>query len=167
MLEIDTLVYFIHKILHIHLVYNWKLWWMLSFDSNWACSWAWGLSVLVGHPHHSLKLNPNGFLYPMPNPPTQPCWTLHHQFPLLRIAYIFQRAILHFQLSKRKWDFPIHLLLLSFFISHIQDLGQNWHSVVQVKSYTSSSFFMWFGDQISLHLRSPHNSSCGPHWLFS
>lgn len=46
------------------------------------------LLVLTSHPHHSLplahysNLNPNGFLYPLPDPPTQPCCILHQQFPL-------------------------------------------------------------------------------------
>ena len=60
------------------------------------------LLVLVGHPYHSPPLalcankNPNGFLYPMPNPPTQPCCTLHQQFPLLPNAHILQHAFPHF-----------------------------------------------------------------------
>ena len=46
---------------------------------------AW-LLVLTGHLHHSpplvfhSNLNPNEFLYPMPNPPTQPC--LQHILPI-------------------------------------------------------------------------------------
>ena len=112
---------------------------------------AW-LVVLLGHPHHSpplalhSNLNPNGFLYSMPHPPTQPCCTLHQQFLLLSIAHSLQQAFLHFQGSKRKWDLPINLLLLLFLISHVHHPWQNWQSNLQVNSWTSSSRFVWFGD---------------------
>ena len=54
------------------------------------------LFVLDGRPHHSpplalnVNLHPNGFLYSMPNPPNQPCCTIHKYFPLLLVAHIIQ-----------------------------------------------------------------------------
>ena len=55
MLEIDNLFNLSTKY-RFCIAYNWKLWRMLEFDTNWAYSWAWGsLPVSVGcHPHQSL-----------------------------------------------------------------------------------------------------------------
>lgn len=91
---------------------------------------AWVL-VLVGHSCHSPSLalhsylspNPNGFLYPLSNPPTHPSYALHQQFPLLLIVHILQNIFLHFQDSKLKWD--LNLLYLSFSISHCHDESNN------------------------------------------
>ena len=98
---------------------------------------AW-LLVLVGHPHHPPPLalhanpNPNGFLYPMPNPPNLPMMYFASTISLQPIARILQRAFLHFQDSKRKWDLPIHLLLLSFTVSYVSPSMAK--SSLQIKS---------------------------------
>jgi hypothetical protein len=54
---------------------------------------------------------------------------------------------------------PIQLLLLSLLISHIHHPWHNWHFNLQVKSWISSTYFVWFGIHLSPHLKAPHNSS--------
>ena len=112
---------------------------------------AW-LLVLAGRLYQSpslalrSNLNPNAFFYSMLNPPTQPWCTSHQRFPLMPIAHILHRGFLHFQDSTRKCDLPIYSLSLSFSISHVHHIWKNWHSNLQVKSWTSSNYFLWFGD---------------------
>ena len=71
----------------------------LKSDSNWADSralrkldyWCWlVIHVIFLHWLFIQNLYPNGFLYPMPYSPTQACYTMHQQFPLLPIAHILQ-----------------------------------------------------------------------------
>ena len=106
---------------------------------------AW-LLVLASHPRYSPPwalhsyLNPNGFPYPMPNLPTPPCCSS------LANCTFSSIGISSLQDSKRKWDLPIHLLLLSVLISHVHHPWQNRHSSLHVTSSTSSSCLIWFGD---------------------
>ena len=87
---------------------NSKGWSTTKFDRNWAYSWAWGcwLLVLVGHPHHSpplalhFKSKPTRILYPMPNPPTKPCCTLHQQFPLFQSHIFFNKHVFTFKIQR-------------------------------------------------------------------
>ena len=104
-----------------------------------------GLLVLTSHPHDSLplahhsNLNPNGFLYLLPDPPTQQCCILHQRFPL----HIFlNRCFFTSTIQKKKQDLTIHLLLLPFLVSQVHHPWQNWHSNLQVKSWTPSSCFV-------------------------
>ena len=66
---------------------------------------AW-LLVLFGRPHQSpllalhSNLTSNGFLQPMPNPPTQPCCVLRQQYPLLPIVYICNRHFLTLKIQR-------------------------------------------------------------------
>ena len=110
---------------------------------------AW-LLVLVGHPHHTpplalcSNLNPNGFLYSMPHPPTHLCINNHLS---CQLHILFNSHFFTSKFSMRKWlVLPIHLLLCSFAISHIHYPWQNRHSIVQVKSWTSPNCFVCVGD---------------------
>ena len=127
------LVQFIHKSLHVHHIYNWNfegcsIAELIGIGHTHRLEETW-LLVLGGDQHCSLplvlhsNLNPNGFLYPNSlNPPIQPWCSLYQCFPLMPIAHILQLAFFHFQDAKRKWDLPIHLLLLSFLISHVHHI---------------------------------------------
>ena len=78
------------------------------------------LMVLVGHPHHSppfalhSNLNPNGFLYPVPNPSTQSCWTLQQQYVSCQLQMFFNK---HFFTSKiqRLWNETCQCIWCLFF----------------------------------------------------
>ena len=76
-----------------------------KINSNWAYSQIGeSLTISVGWSSttfpsigSSFNLNPNGLLYPMPNLPTQPGYTLHQQIlSSLATAYISRQTILHF-----------------------------------------------------------------------
>jgi hypothetical protein len=120
--------------------------------------WCWLVIHII--PLHRLFIqifNPNGILYFMSHPPTQPQCIVHQQFILLSIAHILQYAFLHFQDSKRKWDLPIYLLFLSFSYSSY---------IVKSTFYSTSKifiilwlFFMIWGF-ISLHTLEHHIIAC-------
>ena len=77
------------------------------------------LMVLVGHPHHSpfalhSNLNPNEFLYPVPNPSTLSCWTLQQQYVSCQLQMFFNK---HFFTSKiqRLWNETCQCIWCLFF----------------------------------------------------
>ena len=108
---------------------------------------AW-LLVLVGHPHHSPPLtfhsNPSPYelLYSMPNPPTQPRYTLHQHLPPIATIciYIFVFPLLYFFTSNIHWWNGTCQFICCSFHSHFLTFR------FVSKSWASSTCFVWFGD---------------------
>ena len=146
------LVYFIHMRLHVHYIYSWERWRMLRFDSmighTSGFEEAW---LLVLDPHHSpplalySNLNPNGFLYPVDNPPTSMMYFPSTIASIANCTYS-SRCVSSLPRFKDEMKLAYSLLLLSFSISHVHRPWQNWHSNLQIICWTSSSCFVWFGD---------------------
>ena len=105
---------------------------------------------LVGHPNHSsllalhLNLNPNGFPYPMPNPPTQPCCIPHQQFPLCQLHIFFSR---HFFTSKIQRGNEMYQFIV--FFNHSQFLTFIVYGKLALRPIgiimESSNCLVWFG----------------------
>ena len=107
--------------------------------------WCW----MVIHILHSPSLaqhsnsNPNGFPYPkIPNPPTQPRYTLHHNCLSCQLHIFFNKHLLTSMIQRGNEACQIHLLHDSFSISHVHHPWKNWHSNLQIKSWTSFSCFV-------------------------
>ena len=140
---------------------------MLRFDNNWAYSWAWGsLTMGVGWPSTSFpsltlhsNVNPHGFLYPMPNPPTQP-YLLYSTSTISSFVNCNYSSICISWLlnSKRKRDLSFHLLFLPFSVSHVRDSWQNQHSNLQVNLGHPLVISYDMGIHVSPHLRAPRNN---------
>jgi hypothetical protein len=82
-----------------------------------------------------------------------------NNFLSCQLHIFFNRQFLNFQDSKRIWDLPICLLLLSSSISHVHYiLWQNRHSNVQVKSWNPPLVSYALGIHLYPNLRAPHNS---------
>ena len=162
------LIQFIRKILHVHHIYNRKLQRMLHYKlivigHAHGLEEAWIL-VLIGHPHqfpglalHS-NVNPNGFLYPMPNPPTQPCCTLHQHFYHANCTYS-STSISSLPRFKEAMSLANSCVDNSFSISFrfiIYGKTNNplyRYGILLYVDMESPDYFIWYGIHLSPHLR--------------
>ena len=81
-----------------------------------------------------------------------------NNFLSYQLHIFFNMHVFHFQDSKKKWDLPIHLLLLLFLNSHVHYIWKNWHSNLQAKSWNPPIVLCELGIHLSPHSRATHNS---------
>ena len=115
------------------------------------------------YPHYSPSLalhsniNPNGFLYLVANPPTQPCYTLHQNLLSCQMHIFF---IGYFHNSKIQRGNETCRCICCFILdfscsSSMAKLAPKFASKILD---TFQLFCMIWGIRLSPHLRAPHNS---------